>query len=284
VASKPLIRTFLYLTLTGLVIFLLLRFFLELPVSYRYIEALFKSPWTILATLTYAIAFYLRAVAWRRADAKRAPTAVYLSSLYLGLTINHLSPVKLGEMIRLVTARAIGSPWKQTSAIFVLQRSIDLIVLCTFILIGWLFHPIVLLVALLATALLLVLRRHVPHLPSLVLFGTLAWAVEALAVFLLLRGAGIDVSFPTTLIAMSAGVLSGVIQFTPGGLGTYELAMGTVLRQAGVAHAYDVALMTHFFKYAFAFFIPLYVLIRHPATLRLLVRQLKYTDWKGGRR
>ncbi|HBQ76780.1 MAG TPA: hypothetical protein DD663_08015, partial [Exiguobacterium sp.] len=210
-ASKPLIRTLLYLTLTGLVIFLLLRFFLELPVSYQYIEALFKSHWTILATLTYAIAFYLRAVAWRRADSKRAPTAVYLSSLYLGLTINHLSPVKLGEMIRLVTARAVGSPWKQTSAIFVLQRSIDLIVLCTFILIGWLFHPIVLLVALLATALLLVLRRHVPHLPSLVLFGTFAWAVEALAVFLLLQGAGVDVSFPTTLIAMSAGVLSGVI-------------------------------------------------------------------------
>jgi len=263
---------------------LLLRFFLELPVSYRYIEALFKSPWTILATLTYAFAFYLRAIAWRRADAKRAPTAVYLSSLYLGLTINHLSPVKLGEMIRLVTARAIGSPWKQTSAIFVLQRSIDLIVLCTFILIGWLFHPIVLLVALLATGLLLVLRRHVPHLPLLVLFGTLAWAVEALAVFFLLHGADVDVSFPTTLIAMSAGVLSGVIQFTPGGLGTYELAMGTVLRQAGVTHAYDVALMTHFFKYAFAFLIPLYVLLRHPATLRLLVRQLKYTDWKGGRR
>ncbi|MGX9806329.1 lysylphosphatidylglycerol synthase domain-containing protein [Exiguobacterium acetylicum] len=281
-ASKSLIRTLLYLTLTGFVIFLLLRFFLELTVSYRYIEALFKSPWTILATLTYAFAFYLRAIAWRRADAKRVPTAVYLSSLYLGLTINHLSPIKLGEMIRLVTARAIGSPWKQTSAIFVLQRSIDLIVLCTFILIGWLFHPIVLLVALLATGLLLVLRR--PHLPSLVLFGTLAWAVEALAVFFLLHGASVDVSFPTTLIAMSAGVLSGVIQFTPGGLGTYELAMGTVLRQAGVAHAYDVALMTHLFKYAFAFLVPLYVLVRHPATLRLLVRQLKYTDWKGGRR
>jgi len=276
VASKSLIRTLLYLTLTGFVIFLLLRFFLELTVSYRYIEALFKSPWTILAT------FYLRAIAWRRADAKRVPTAVYLSSLYLGLTINHLSPIKLGEMIRLMTARAIGSPWKQTSAIFVLQRSIDLIVLCTFILIGWLFHPIVLLVALLATGLLLVLRR--PHLPSLVLFGTLAWAVEALAVFFLLHGASVDVSFPTTLIAMSAGVLSGVIQFTPGGLGTYELAMGTVLRQAGVTHAYDVALMTHFFKYAFAFLVPLYVLVRHPATLRLLVRQLKYTDWKGGRR
>ncbi|WP_251055841.1 MULTISPECIES: hypothetical protein [unclassified Exiguobacterium] len=59
-ASKPLIRTFLYLTLTGLVIFLLLRFFLELPVSYRYIEALFKSPWTILATLTRSPFIYAR--------------------------------------------------------------------------------------------------------------------------------------------------------------------------------------------------------------------------------
>ncbi|MCT4779257.1 flippase-like domain-containing protein, partial [Exiguobacterium soli] len=83
------------------------------------------------------------------------------------------------------------------------------------------------------------------------------------------------------LIAMSAGVLSGIAQFTPGGLGTYELAMGTVLQLADVPHPYELALMTHVFKYAFAFLAPLYVGVRHFKIVKQLFNQFKEHDQKG---
>lgn len=271
-----------FLTLAAL--FLLLRFGLELPTAWRYIKTLTTSYWTLAATFSYALAFYVRAIAWRTADEKTAPTAVYLTSLYIGLAVNNLSPVKLGEAVRLLTARAIGSPLKRTTAILVAQRGIDLSVLGLFVAAGVLLGQTVWVAALALTGglvLLLLVRRFIQAMPALIGYGLLAWVFEAVAVACLFEGAEVTVPFPVILVAMSAGVLSGIAQFTPGGLGTYELAMGTVLHLSGVPNPYELALMTHLFKYAFAFLAPVYVLIRHFKTVQLLFSQFKKHNTKG---
>ncbi|MDX1260293.1 lysylphosphatidylglycerol synthase domain-containing protein [Exiguobacterium sp. K1] len=271
-----------FLTLATL--FLLLRFGLELPTAYQYVKTLTTSYWTFVATVSYALAFYIRAVAWRTADEKTAPTAVYLTSLYIGLAVNHLSPVKLGEAVRLLTARAIGSPLKRTTAILVAQRGIDLSILGLFVTAGLLLGQTVWVAALAFGAglvLLLLVRRFIRTIPVLIGYGLLAWLFEAGAVTCLFLGADVPVAFPVILIAMSAGVLSGIAQFTPGGLGTYELAMGTVLQLSGVPNPYELALMTHLFKYTFAFLAPVYVLLRHFAIVHLLFTQFKKHNTKG---
>ncbi|OIN67482.1 hypothetical protein BLD48_04520 [Exiguobacterium sp. KRL4] len=283
-SRSPVIRGAAGVFLTFAALFLLVRFGLELPVVYDDLQTLLTSSWTVAATVTYAFAFYLRALAWRNADEKTGPTAVYLTSLYLGLAINHLSPVKLGEAVRLLTARAIGSPMKRTTAIFVAQRGIDLSVLGLFVATGLLLGQTVWVAGvacILGLLALLLVRRFIKTIYPLIGYGALAWMCEAGAVFCLFQGADVTVAFPIVLIAMSAGVLSGIAQFTPGGLGTYELAMGTVLQLADVPHPYELALMTHVFKYAFAFLAPLYVGARHFKIVKQLFTQFKEHDQKG---
>ncbi|WP_214771685.1 lysylphosphatidylglycerol synthase domain-containing protein [Exiguobacterium sp. s133] len=278
------IRTTASVLLTLAVVFLLIRFVLELPVLYDYLRTLSRSYWTLLASLLYAGAFYVRAVAWRVADQRQAPLPIYLTSLYLGLAVNHLSPVKLGEGVRLLTARAIASPLKRTTAILVAQRGIDLVVLGLFVSLGLLATKTALpagIAIVLGVLALVVVRPFLRTMYALIGYGTLAWCLEAGAVYCLFLGVNAVLPFPLVLIAMSAGVLSGIAQFTPGGLGAYELAMGTVLQTAGVDHPYELALMTHTFKYAFAFIAPLYFLVRHHRSVTLLFRQFK-NQQKGG--
>ena len=278
------IRTTASVLLTFAVVFLLIRFVLELPVLYDYLHILLRSYWTLIASVLYALAFYVRAVAWRIADQRQAPLPIYLTSLYLGLAINHLSPVKLGEGVRLLAARAIASPLKRTTAILVAQRGIDLVVLGLFVTLGLLTTKTSLPAGIafaLGVLVLIIVRPFLQTMYPLIGYGTLAWCLEASAVYCLLVGVNTILPFPLVLVAMSAGVLSGIAQFTPGGLGTYELAMGTVLQTAGVEHPYELALMTHTFKYAFAFIAPFYFLVRHHAVVTLLFRQFKHQQ-KGG--
>ncbi|MCT4781469.1 lysylphosphatidylglycerol synthase domain-containing protein, partial [Exiguobacterium antarcticum] len=197
-SRSPVIRGAAGVFLTFAALFLLVRFGLELPVVYDDLQTLLTSSWTVAATVTYAFAFYLRALAWRNADEKTGPTAVYLTSLYLGLAINHLSPVKLGEAVRLLTARAIGSPMKRTTAIFVAQRGIDLSVLGLFVATGLLLGQTVWVAGvacILGLLALLLVRRFIKTIYPLIGYGALAWMCEAGAVFCLFQGADVTVAF-----------------------------------------------------------------------------------------
>jgi len=249
---------------------LLFAMLLDLKTFLAYGRTLVR-PETLLAVLLYAGAFHVRAFAWGKADENQGRHAHYVASLYTGLAINHLFPVKLGETVRFLTGRLLGSPAKRTMAILAAQRGVDLVVLGGLVAFGLVASSsVVSLVALLSGLVVIVfVRRYVKSL--LVLSSLIAWLLEGLAVWCLLIGAGVPLSFANVLVAMSAGVLSGIFQFTPGGFGTYELAMGAVLKAYGVPDAFEIALMTHAFKYVFAYGAFCYVFVRHPKWMRSLL-------------
>jgi len=75
------------------------------------------------------------------------------------------------------------------------------------------------------------LALHTPGLlASMSAVATLAWACEAAAAILCVKGLGLDVAAASAAVAYALGNLAGSLSFLPGGLGVAESSMTGLLR------------------------------------------------------
>jgi uncharacterized membrane protein YbhN (UPF0104 family) len=241
----------------------------------------------LLFAVVYTAAFVLRAVAWNRLMAVPATQEMFWI-LQTSLFLNHVLPVKAGEIARILLAARRGADLADATTTTVLSRVLDLV--CLLLLATALFAamaPVMpgsivlptLCVAALAGGLLAVrnmrrgriagwmdsikpVRRFREALsqiaPRAVLgagawtFG--AWLLEGIAVYTVLRAAGCDVAVYGAIAATAFTVLFQTVHFTPGGIGVYEASMATALSAYGVPfeEALAFALVTHGVKFSYA--------------------------------
>ncbi|WP_017430753.1 lysylphosphatidylglycerol synthase transmembrane domain-containing protein [Vreelandella jeotgali] len=210
------------------------------------------------------------AVAW--------PTSlrIYLSGFALTTT-----PGKAGEAFRGVLLKPHGVPYPATFAAFISERLSDLVAVVLLTLFGLAHYPeahalilagglgIVValacissrgllsavyryatarrgklagLLAQLADILLRARRCHRPHLLVLAsLLSLAAWSAEALAFYWILGWLGADVSLAFACFVYALAMLAGALSFLPGGLGSAEAVMVSLLVVSGMATPTAVA-------------------------------------------
>ena len=259
-------------------------------------DALLKRNAEGFATLTavavlYATAFVLRAAAWRLLMVTSVELSALVRNLHLSLVLNHLLPVKAGEVSRPLLAARRGVPLSEAVASTLAARVMDLLCLALLAVVLMPVHRAVSASALgvlaLGAAVLVGARTRtgtrllgmmIQRLPgrvstrveatssalAAIQVGRLAlampivlvsWALEASVLLGAASLVDIGLGVRVAVAATAFTILFQVIHVTPGGLGVYEATMTSVL----VAHGIDaetalgLAVLTHALKFVYAF-------------------------------
>lgn len=241
--------------------------------------------------VAYATAFVLRAAAWRLLLVTPVHLGALVRNLHLSLVLNHLLPVKAGEVSRPLLAARRGVPLPEAVASMLAARVMDLLCLALLAVALMPVHRAISASALgalaLGTAVLLLARgrtgtrllartlSHVPHRVSTrvqatssalaaIPVGHLALAVPIVLVSWVLEASvllgaasllDIELGVRVAVAATAFTILFQVVHVTPGGLGVYEATMTSVLVAHGIEAetALGIAVLTHALKFAYAF-------------------------------
>jgi uncharacterized membrane protein YbhN (UPF0104 family) len=241
----------------------------------------------LLFAVFYTTAFVLRAFAWN-AILPTPGTGEMFWILQTSLFLNHILPVKAGEIARILLASRRGADLTDAATTTVTARLIDLG--CLLVLASTLFAttapgipgsialPAVTLALIAATIIVLrqlrtgsvaraldsvrpvrLFREGLTRVRPVAAVQATAWTMgswvlEGLAVYAVLRAAGCDVALEGAVAATAFTVLFQTFHFTPGGIGVYEASMATALSAYGVPfeEALGFALVTHGVKFAYA--------------------------------
>lgn len=224
-----------------------------------------------LAVVNYALR-YLRWSMYLRALGINAPASVSGPVFVAGLALS-ITPGKVGELLKSVWLhQRTGTPVAASAPAVVMERLTDVISVALLGLTGVLLLPTA--IALTVGGLLLVglavgllaasrygvkaldlpllrrwreplaqsqdgLRRLMSPkiLVAAVTLGFLAWAAEGLALWVIIRGLGDEVSLGVALPISAAAALLGAVTALPGGLVGFEGSMVALLGQAGLPAA-----------------------------------------------
>ena len=230
-----------------------------------------------LAMINYALR-YLRWLMYLRALGIRVPLTVSLSVFTAGLALS-ITPGKAGELLKSVwLSRRAGVPVSTSAPAVVMERLTDVVSVGLLGLVGVALLPTtmalvvagILVAVMIASVLaasrfgtlalrLPVLRRWreplensqeglrklmtPPMVAAAVILGTLAWAAEGLALWIIVAGMGEQISALIAIPISAAAALVGAITALPGGLVGFEGSMVALLRQSGLG-APEAALAT----------------------------------------
>ncbi len=231
--------------------------------------------------LVYATAFVLRAAAWRLLISAPVKTSVLVRNLHLSLLLNHLLPIKAGEVSRPLVAARRGVPLPDAIASTLVARLLDLICLALLAVTlmpahrgisaaGLAILSAVAMVVLSVTrtrrplgplhARLEATRRALADIPFRRLavaapITLLSWVLEASVLLGAASLADVEITVQGAVAATAFTILFQVIHLTPGGLGVYEVTMTTALVAYGIDAdtALGLAVLTHALKFVYAF-------------------------------
>ena len=258
------------------------------------LDSLGRQPWLLgLLVVSYTGAFLLRAIAWRALISNSVSTYRLLVSIQAGLLVNHLAPIKLGELVRPVLAARYGLPIAQATTTTVVARYLDFIALLFIAaVVGattslstdgqlWLEGLALPAGVILGCGAALIALRHSTGfnwLPTvlrtrveilqfelkqlsarrvaLAMAWTLpSWALEAGVILVAAEALGVELSIPAAIAVTAFTILFQVFHVTPGGIGLYEAAMTGALYAHGVPWEQGLALsvVTHGLKFAYSY-------------------------------
>ncbi|RCW49050.1 lysylphosphatidylglycerol synthase transmembrane domain-containing protein [Paenibacillus prosopidis] len=255
---------------------------------------LVKQPkWLIFMFTAYLLSFALKAEAWRRYVGSNERFGVFFHGIIYSLLVNHLLPLKVGDIVRAGFLKKMANKtWDEALHSVTVMRVLDMLTLCLYAGIGilWLGLPSSWLwvAVLLAAAILLaviyklpvikkmpLIQKHLAHFKVTMLSGKGLFIMSAIAVSWILE-AGIIYGIASVLklklgavplVWVNSMTIAGqIFHITPGGIGTYESTLSGSLAVLGIngREAYGAAILSHAFKFAFAFGMGAYSLLRMP--------------------
>ncbi|QHE50927.1 lysylphosphatidylglycerol synthase transmembrane domain-containing protein [Pontibacillus sp. HMF3514] len=275
--------------------------YLVFDLSYILLEVkkLFSNFWLLLSMVfLYLLAFIFRAKAWQLYVNKHVGLRVFVDGVLYSLFMNHLLPVKAGDIIRSgYLARSKKVSWKTALESVFVMRLLDIIILGFIALIGILYLGLSLsyffLMGLLIVGGLLlgsvllkdnwrkVFINQVRKVHSIlfsvkgivILFLILiSWCFEALIILAVTSQFSMSLSYLEAIWVNSFTIAGQVFHFSPGGIGTYESFMSFALRafQIPMKEAYTIAVVTHGFKFIFSFVVGIYLIVSVPIPLKTI--------------
>ncbi|MEH7356880.1 lysylphosphatidylglycerol synthase transmembrane domain-containing protein [Neobacillus drentensis] len=300
------------LLIAGTFIFLSYRYFHLGEFLANTQKFFFENPLILLVvTFSYLFSFLLRAEAWRLYLGKSVRFSSCLQGVFLSLFINHISPFKVGDAVRvgILSWREKNIKPEISAHSVVVLRIFDMVFLVLFSLIGLLAFSktfifrfslgFLLLLSLLGLILIFILYKYRPsfvskhiiffkealsgrNLVTIVTLIALSWALEGAVVWGVTKSLGQGLPLYKAIWVNSLTVGGQVFQITPGGISTYESVMTAALTSFHypVKDGYMVALVSHSFKFIFSYIVGFVLLIRSPITR---IKQIKTLLLKRGK-
>lgn len=253
--------------------------------------------------VSYSLAFLLKAKAWQLYVGKDIGFKPYMDGVFYSLFINHLLPVKAGDLVRI----GYLAQWKKVAWVMAFQsvlvmRFIDLLILGSIALVGAFYLGISISVLFLVSLLfivgagigLLIIKANwrtilFTHLIDMVhalwsfkgvlicCLIFLSWCLEAIVLLAVTSEFNFSLSYLPSLWVNSFTIAGQVFHFSPGGIGTYESFMSFALTVLAIPlkDSYTIAILTHGFKFLFSFAIGVYLIISAPISWKTVKVWLK---------
>lgn len=246
-----------------------------------------KKLWTrpdilIMVVLVYFLSFCLKAWSWRLYLHKRPRFLSCLIGILYSLFVNHISPIKAGDLVRsgILSARDKHIAIEEALHSMVVLRLLDSVCLVVLAGFGLLVMdvaftvPVWMIIAagMGAGALFILFWKKSPSFISrqltliksgfsgangllIFLLTFLSWVLEAAVLFGTATAVNQDLSFIHSVWANSVTVGGQIFQITPGGIANYETIMTFCLGILGLPmkEGYMIALITHSIKFIFSY-------------------------------
>lgn len=269
------------------------------------IKKIFQQPVLLAAVLiVYFLSFCLKAAAWKLYLNGKARFSTCLIGILYSLLINHLLPVKVGDLARAKIASTRESALKDDEALHsvVVLRLLDLFCLVSMAMIGlWALKVqfrfplwLVIVSSFIGLVVLFVIHHYAPvflnkHIQLfkktfsgkkgffIIACTFLSWVLEAGILYGTVRMLNGDLSFLASVFANSVTIAGQVLQITPGGIGNYESFLVFALTLFGfpVKEGYTIAVVTHALKFAFSYIAGAVVLLLYPISFNRLKEWIK---------
>lgn len=280
-------------------VFLLLSWQLfDLRLLLEQLRGMLAEPgWLLLMFVVYLLSFVLKAAAWQAYAGREHPFGLYLHGMFYSLLVNHLLPIKAGDVVRAgLLMKKARMRWDIALHSVVMMRLADLFVLGSIAAAGmiglgmavaWYTIAGAAIAAVMTGAALKYLpirrwsfiSRHTEQFKAIALsrqgpyiFALIAvsWVLEAVILYGIAQMADIRLGAAASIWANSVTIGGQIFHVTPGGIGTYESTLSGSLALLGVdwEKAYAAALLAHAFKFAVSFLVGAYSLLRMPIGLQ----------------
>lgn len=288
-----------------LIFILLSVYFFDLSKLLSMTKNLLSRPDLIFLLLfLYFLSFCLKAFAWKRYLQQRPKFMSCLVGILYSLFINHISPLKAGDLVRagILSSREENVTLEEALHSVIVLRILDIISLFMFTLIGLLIMnvkfsvpmwTIAIAITGLGTLLILIKKKYsvlfarhflllktaLSGINGLIIFflTVLSWVLEASVLFGVVLAIGMDLSFLHAIWINSLTVAGQVFQITPGGIANYETIMTFALSMLGFSMktGYSIAIMTHGVKFIFSYFCGAFVLYYYPVSVSRIRNWIK---------
>lgn len=293
-----------YISLVLIAAFLILSiYFLDADAILAEIKLLAFNPTFIAFILiSYFLAFFARAIVWKLYLDNKVSLQTCMYGLFYSLLINHLMPVKVGDLARIGILKAREAKITSQEAInsVLVLRMLDTAVLFSMALSGLVILDLpvntgmlagVSVAGLVLAAILLKRYRAFfnrqlqmmkqgfagKHGLMIILLTIISWALEAGVIYGVLISNGLNFEFLKAIWINSITVAGQIFQITPGGIASYEAIMVFALGAVGVSgeNAYSAAIITHGLKFLFAFVVGGLTVAAYPVPLHILKKWIK---------
>ncbi|PLR90090.1 lysylphosphatidylglycerol synthetase family protein [Bacillus canaveralius] len=289
-----------------LLVFLMLTYYFF---DWGYLSAGWKQLWhkpgiVIAVTTVYLLSFVLKAAAWKVYLNGRPRFTSCLLGLFYSLLVNHIIPVKAGDIVRagVLPARDKHITAEEAIHSVIILRILDMACLSIIALAGiFVFDvgykiPYLLLLFILISGLtaFIYIKKKFPAIVdrhflllkqafsgfnslSIFLLTLTSWLLEAAVLFGTVFALGGKISIFEAVWINSITIAGQVFQMTPGGIASYEAIMSFALNLVGFSlkEGYTVALLTHGIKFLFSYLAGAASLMVFPVSLKIIKTLIK---------
>ncbi|MED3690389.1 lysylphosphatidylglycerol synthase transmembrane domain-containing protein [Peribacillus butanolivorans] len=285
--------------------FLILIVFVFLTIHYfdgkqvwKGISELFEHPFLlVIMWIVYFLSFCLKGWAWQLYLKGKARFSTCLLGILYSLLVNHLLPIKVGDLVRakILSVRDDKVNYEEALHSVVVLRVLDMLCLIGITLTGLLCldvsfkFPVWSIIAgsifcMITLSVLhkyfpAFLKRHISLLKNafsgrnglaIILVTFFSWVLEGGILYgtvLALKG---DLSFFETVFSNSITIAGQIFQITPGGIGNYESFLVFALGLFGfpLIEGYTIAVITHFMKFLFSYMAGAVVILIYPVSFK----------------
>ncbi|WP_335872957.1 lysylphosphatidylglycerol synthase transmembrane domain-containing protein [Bacillus sp. 2205SS5-2] len=272
-------------TLFILIFLLLVREFGEREMWRNIGRFLWEHPIHLLIGMSfYFVSFLLKAYAWKIALQNRISFKTSLVGIWYSLALNHLLPIKGGEVARVYIGHSRGKnlSLSETVQSVAFIRFLDMFSLLLLTLVfgytffqylslQWMWLVGMFFLLILVSGLVLVkwpemVKRQWSIFKKLFIHWKtvnvtilifLSWVLEGSILFAVMDAIQQGFTYSNALMTNSVTVLGQVFQITPGGIANYETVMSVTLRGLGVPFEVGlfVAMVTHGLKFLFSYIV-----------------------------
>jgi glycosyltransferase AglD len=287
---------------------LILSFFFYLTFHYFDVEwiwdgikAIIQSPFILFTILTvYLLSFCLKALAWKVYLNGRPRFSTCLLGVLYSLFVNHLLPIKAGDLVRMkILSTRDDISGEDAAHSVIILRLIDMFCLIGFTLIGLFVLgidfqipiPLIIIGSLVLVLTMVVVGRFFPVFLKrqielfkqgfrgrnvIIIFTAtcVSWILEAAILYGTVIIYHVNLSIIEAVFANSVTVSGQIFQITPGGIANYESFLVFALRLFGFAmqEGYTIAIVTHAVKFFFSYAAGFMAVIMYPIPFKTVLR------------